>query len=118
LVLKSSDGLIECTLTKDGQVVNEIISKLLEPPAPPAAPVQAAAPMMPKLETAAPEEASASGPVDNTLGTFHYQDGPFQKLPNSGAFNALILTVDVPPLLTICHVDLDMLDKLSKLDVS
>lgn len=84
-MLESTDDLIECILTKDGQIINENISDLL----------------------------------DNTLGTFYYHEGHYQKLPPFGInFEAVILNLDNPPQMYICSFhDTEILKKLYQLEV-
>jgi hypothetical protein len=114
LVIDSSNGSIDCTLTVDGKVVNQEVAELLEMSSKPAP--QA----MPKLIQSAPEEEPkpiVKQQVDNTLGFFRYEDGPFLDLPEGKIFQAMIFNVDSPQMIMMCEGADSILTQLGKLQV-
>lgn len=141
-VLKSSDELVECTLSKDGRIINQLVSELLKSPvAADAVPVatkqvqqpESTAHSMPKLEVASPEvvkekaqesvpqklnEESQTVAVDNTFGTFLYGDAEVHPIPESGSFQVRIMCADSPHYVMVCSPDPTLIDQLARLDVS
>lgn len=115
LVLPSPEGVpVQCTLTVDGRVINEMVADRLElfaknPPGVAKMPALESAPARPPTPV-----------IDNTLGVFAYQDGPFVGLPQEGTtFKALILAVHDPQGIMLCAADNEeVFSKLEELDVS
>lgn len=119
IVLPSSSGQTECTLTKDGVVLNEVLANLLNQSSQDTAKIESVE--MPKLEAADPEPISPSEgptPVDNTLGNFSYGDGPFLDLPEEGSFKAVVLNVEGPQIIMLRAENDEISAKLIKLEVS
>ena len=117
-VTSTMSDAVEGVLTKDGTVLNEKINQLFnaQPPTENSiATNEAVASEMPELVEAAPCEAP---PVDNTLVTVYYDDGPFLDLPESDTFEALILNCPQPTTIQICSAaNEEILNNLEKLKV-
>ena len=114
LVIDSSDGLIDCTLTVNGKVVNQEVSELLEASSKPAVAA------MPKLVQSVPEEEPnpiVQQQVDNTLGVFRYENGSMLDLPEGRIFQAMIFSVDSPQMIMMCEGTDSVLAQLGQLQV-
>lgn len=119
MVLQSTSGKTECILTKDGsKVLNESIVDLLEQSNETA--VVRSPTTMPKLEAATTLAVSPPKehvPVDNTLGEYFFENGPFLELPNEESFQAVILNVASPQIIMLRVCSDDLSAKLMELEV-
>lgn len=100
---------------EDGRHLNELIRAALETLRTPS--VSPPLPAMPKLELAPPDTPL---PVDNTLGIYRYDAGPFAQLPETDVpFQALILAVHDPQCIILSSLeDRPTIAKLQQLEVS
>ena len=115
LIVPSSSGLTECVLNKDGVVLNELVSDLLDQQG--KVEVKNVPQEMPQLEAAVPLQEEEI-PVDNTLGEFSYEQCPFEEIPEKGDIQALILHTSSGPQLIMMRIASESLSaKLSQLEV-
>lgn len=118
IILPSSPGRTECTLTIDGKILNEVVVDLFEKTNQDS--VVKTPTTMPKLETVVPQSVSPPKEkiqVDNTLGEYFYQDGPFLELPKEGTFQAVVLSAESPQVLMLRVNNDDVSAKLAQLEV-
>ena len=113
-------GVIECILTAGGVNFNDEIGQLLQtaqstiPVVPADAVATAHALDLPELVPAEPVEPQ---PIEYTLATSTYDDGPFQDLPDGQFFEARILNSADWPMIHFSINDESLMTKLQQMQV-